>query len=150
MLFRSIKEIANLKAKPLELIIKGPFQVGKALQQFVNEHAILNIDHRQFSSEPVWLEDRNHIISAICSLSRAVQDLSLPDEHEEKISSLIKRFDGFQYPWGYEPPFTEEEADLLANILSGEDLGPEGPWFREYLKAHADLGEYYRHNGGRV
>ena len=143
-------ELATLDDKPLVYDPVGTFRVDEATQELVNDHSTyFDLGLRQYASEPLWLEDRNHIISAICRLSRAVQEVSLPDELEEKISPLIKRFDGFRYPWAYEPPFTEEEADLLANALSGKILDPEGPWFREYLKAHADLDEYYQHNGGR-
>ena len=143
-------EIAELDGIPLEQVPEGPFQVDDDKQKEVNKMAKDDPEYRQYASRPVWLEDRNHIIGAVGHLLGAAEKLSLSDALVEIVAPLIKRIHISSYQWAYERPFTYKEIDQLADALSGQDLGLEGPWFREYLKAHADLNEYYKSYPSRI
>ena len=97
-------------------------------------------EYRPFASGAVWLEDRNHIIGAVGQLCDALKRATLPADIEESVLPLIEKLSegGSSYQWGYQWPLSDEEIDRVAEAMSGVDLGPEQPWFREYLKAHAE------------
>lgn len=133
----------------IDQIKDAPFDIDEEFQTAINKWSIHDPVYRQFASEPVWLKDRNHILSAIGYLSTAIQKIDVPDQMAEEILPLVKRMNGMRFTWGYEQPFTDAEADMLAEAMTGKDLGQYGPWFREYLQAHADLNHYYRFNVGK-
>ena len=118
----------------------GPCEVSEKVQVEVDNWAIHKPEYRPFASKPVWLEDRNHIIGAAGQLCGALKRATLPADIEESVLPLIEKLSegGSSYQWGYQWPLSDEEIDRVAEAMSGVDLGPEQPWFREYFKAHAE------------